>query len=59
MPDSCSTATAMFCGKKANQKTTGVDSTVAYADCAASLVESARLPSIFNWAQDAEKATGM
>ncbi|KAI4456848.1 alkaline phosphatase [Holotrichia oblita] len=53
VPDSCSTATAMFCGVKANQKTTGVDSTVDFEDCFGSLNPQARVSSIINWAQDA------
>ncbi|KRT85850.1 hypothetical protein AMK59_1569, partial [Oryctes borbonicus] len=56
--DSCSTATAMFCGVKANQKTTGLDSTVDYSDCNGSLNPQARVPSILKWAQDAGKSTG-
>lgn len=59
VPDSCSTATALFCGVKANQKTAGVDATVFMHDCEASLKEESRIKSILHWAQDAGKATGL
>lgn len=58
VPDSCSAATAMFCGVKANQKTSGVDSTVSHGDCAASLLPRSWPSSIFAWAQAAGKSTG-
>ncbi|XP_074030665.1 alkaline phosphatase 12 [Leptinotarsa decemlineata] len=58
VPDSCSTATALFCGVKANHKTSGLDATVEVNDCEASLKPSARLDSIFKWAQYAGKSTG-
>ncbi|CAH1116023.1 unnamed protein product [Phaedon cochleariae] len=58
VPDSCSTATALFCGVKANHKTSGVDSTVDVDDCEASLKKESNLESIFTWAQDAGKSTG-
>lgn len=58
VPDSSSTATALFCGVKANQKTSGVDATVPQGDCEASLNKEARVKSIMSWAQDAGKATG-
>ncbi|XP_050308194.1 alkaline phosphatase, tissue-nonspecific isozyme-like [Anthonomus grandis grandis] len=58
VPDSCSTATAMFTGIKANHKTAGVDSTVAVDDCAASRKKPAQVESFINWAQTAGKATG-
>lgn len=48
----------MFCGVKANQKTTGLDSTVDFEDCTGSLNPQARVSSIFNWAQEAGKSTG-
>ncbi|KAK4874693.1 hypothetical protein RN001_014053 [Aquatica leii] len=58
VPDSCSTATALFCGVKANVKTSGVDATVKYGDCAASLNKEAQLDSLISWAQAAGKRTG-
>ncbi|CAH0564133.1 unnamed protein product [Brassicogethes aeneus] len=58
VPDSCSTATALFNGVKANQKTAGVDQTVRYNDCAASLKPSAQHDSIIDWGQAAGKSTG-
>ncbi|XP_018569569.1 alkaline phosphatase [Anoplophora glabripennis] len=58
VPDSCSTATALFCGVKANHKTAGVDATVEVDDCEASLVPEARLDSLITWAQQAGKSTG-
>ncbi|KAL1498228.1 hypothetical protein ABEB36_009061 [Hypothenemus hampei] len=58
VPDSCSTATAMFSGVKANHKTSGVDSTVNVDDCIASLEEKAQLSSFVDWAQASDKSTG-
>ncbi|CAG9832093.1 unnamed protein product [Diabrotica balteata] len=58
VPDSCSTATALFCGVKANHKTAGVDATVDVDDCDAALKEESHLESIITWAQAAEKSTG-
>lgn len=58
VPDSCATATALFCGVKANSKTCGVDATVKMDDCEASLKENAHLSSVIKWAQDVGKSTG-
>lgn len=58
VPDSCATATALFCGIKANVKTCGVDSTVQMNDCEASLKANAQLTSIIEWAQHVGKSTG-
>lgn len=58
VPDSCATATALFCGVKTNVKTCGVDSTVKMNDCEASLNLKARHSSVLRWAQDADKSTG-
>ncbi|XP_030745209.1 alkaline phosphatase-like isoform X2 [Sitophilus oryzae] len=58
VPDSCSTATALFTGVKANHKTSGVDNTVAFNDCDASLKPRAQLDSIIQWANNAGKSTG-
>ncbi|XP_066262954.1 alkaline phosphatase-like isoform X1 [Euwallacea similis] len=58
VPDSCSTATALFCGVKANHKTSGVDNTVDVDDCEASQKKSAQLDSFVSWAHDAGKSVG-
>lgn len=58
VPDSCSTATALFCGVKANHKTSGVDATVDVDDCEASLKPESNLKSIIDWGQEAGKSTG-
>lgn len=58
VPDSCSTATALFCGVKANTKTCGVDLSVKLDDCEATLKLKARMPSIIQWAQEVGKSTG-
>lgn len=58
VPDSCSTATALFSGIKVNQKTSGVDATVEVNDCEASLKKEAQVESFISWAQKAGKATG-
>ncbi|XP_065561120.1 alkaline phosphatase, tissue-nonspecific isozyme-like isoform X2 [Artemia franciscana] len=55
-PDSASSATALFCGVKANLETIGLDSKGKFEDCISSL--SSRVPSIFDWAQQQGKATG-
>ncbi|XP_043279539.1 alkaline phosphatase, tissue-nonspecific isozyme-like [Venturia canescens] len=58
VPDSASTATALFSGVKTNYKVAGVDANVQLNDCEASLVESHRVQSIIAWAQEAGKDTG-
>ncbi|XP_046488848.1 alkaline phosphatase isoform X1 [Neodiprion pinetum] len=58
VPDSASTATAVFCGVKTNYKVTGVDSNVPLNDCEASLNEDYHVDSILAWAQAAGKDTG-
>lgn len=58
VPDSCSTATALFSGIKANQKTSGVDATVDVDDCEASLKNEAQVDSFISWGQKEGKATG-
>ncbi|XP_059610745.1 alkaline phosphatase isoform X2 [Phlebotomus argentipes] len=58
VPDSSSTATALFGGVKANYNTNGVDSGVPFADCQASLNKSHHVESILHWAQKAGKGTG-
>lgn len=58
VPDSASTATALFCGAKANHKTVGVDANVKLDDCEASLNTTFHLKSIIQWAQDSGMRTG-
>ncbi|GBP74391.1 Alkaline phosphatase, tissue-nonspecific isozyme [Eumeta japonica] len=59
VPDSGSTATALFCGVKVNHETVGVDTTVRKGDCVATLNRNARLDSLVVHAQDAGKSTGL
>ncbi|XP_014286122.1 alkaline phosphatase [Halyomorpha halys] len=59
VPDSASTATAMFTGVKVNYRMIGVDSSVKERDCEASLMAEKRLTSIATLAQQAGKATGI
>lgn len=58
VPDSSSTATALFTGVKTNYEVAGLDANVKLADCAASLNEANQLSSLLQWAQQAGKATG-
>ncbi|XP_046747784.1 alkaline phosphatase-like [Diprion similis] len=58
VPDSASTATAVFCGVKTNFKVSGVDANVPLDDCEASLNEDYHVDSILAWAQAAGKDTG-
>lgn len=58
VPDSSSTATALFSGVKTNYKTSGVDSSVKLDDCKASLKPDARIDGLMKWAQDSGKSTG-
>lgn len=58
VPDSTSTATALFGGVKANYETGGVDSTVPLGNCEASLNATHHVDSILQWAQDAGMSTG-
>ena len=58
MPDSASTATAIFTGVKINHKTVGVDASVKVGDCLSSLDPRTHVEGIFSWAQDAGKSTG-
>lgn len=59
VPDSASTATAIFCGVKTNNKVSGVDANVRLEDCEASLNEDYHLDSIIAWGQAAGKDTGI
>ncbi|XP_071445254.1 alkaline phosphatase-like [Hetaerina americana] len=58
VPDSASTATALFCGVKTNFETVGVDESVHLGECEASLNPEAQLPSILKWALDSGKDAG-
>ncbi|CAG4961495.1 unnamed protein product [Colias eurytheme] len=58
VPDSTSTATALFCGVKVNFYTMGVDASVEYKDCNASLRPEARLDSLAALALKAGKSAG-
>ncbi|XP_037025611.1 alkaline phosphatase [Bradysia coprophila] len=58
VPDSTSTATALFGGVKTNYETGGVDSGVPLANCEASLNATHHVDSILQWAQDEGMSTG-
>ncbi|KAH8387011.1 hypothetical protein KR093_004141 [Drosophila rubida] len=58
VPDSFSTATALFGGVKANYETGGVDANVPLANCSASLNEANHVQTILNWAQVDGMRTG-
>lgn len=58
VPDSASTATALFGGVKTNYKVVGVDARVPLDDCCASLNTDYHVDSIITWAQAAGKDTG-
>ncbi|KAL6259881.1 hypothetical protein P5V15_009791 [Pogonomyrmex californicus] len=58
VPDSASTATALFGGVKTNYEVVGVDVNVQLGDCKASLNMSYHVDSFVAWAQAAGKATG-
>ncbi|XP_029169020.1 alkaline phosphatase-like [Nylanderia fulva] len=58
VPDSASTATALFGGVKTNYEVVGVDANVKLGDCPASLNANNHVHSFITWAQAAGKATG-
>ncbi|XP_023300319.2 alkaline phosphatase [Lucilia cuprina] len=58
VPDSFSTATALFSGVKVNYETGGVDATVNLGNCSASLDVNHQVNSILKWAQDDGMLTG-
>ncbi|XP_020284141.1 alkaline phosphatase [Pseudomyrmex gracilis] len=58
VPDSASTATALFGGVKTNYEVVGVDANVELGDCEASLNAKYHVNSFLAWAQAAGKATG-
>lgn len=58
VPDSTSTATALFGGVKANYETGGVDAGVNLANCSASLDKIHHVDSIIEWALEAKMKTG-
>ncbi|XP_063985258.1 alkaline phosphatase-like isoform X2 [Diachasmimorpha longicaudata] len=53
VPDSASTATALFSGVKTNSQVVGLDGNVGVGDCEGSLDESYHVKSIIDWAQEA------
>lgn len=59
VPDSASTATALFSGVKTNYKVIGVDNNVALDDCDSSLNPDFHTKSIIEWAQESGKDTGL
>ncbi|XP_076680610.1 alkaline phosphatase [Andrena cerasifolii] len=58
VPDSASTATALFGGVKTNYEVVGVDGNVPLGDCPASLDTNHHVDSIVSWAQAVGKDTG-
>jgi len=58
VPDSASTATALFGGVKTNYEVIGVDANVQLGDCEASLNANYHVDSFITWAQAVGKATG-
>lgn len=58
VPDSASTATALFGGVKTNYEVVGVDGNVPLGDCPASLDTDHHVDSIVSWAQAVGKDTG-
>ncbi|KAI8431966.1 hypothetical protein MSG28_004499 [Choristoneura fumiferana] len=58
VPDSASTATALFSGSKVNHRTLGVDATVHENECPRSLDPEAQLKSLASLALEAGKSAG-
>ncbi|XP_076763625.1 alkaline phosphatase, tissue-nonspecific isozyme [Xylocopa sonorina] len=58
VPDSASTATALFGGVKTNYEVVGVDANVPLGNCTASLDTNHHVDSIISWAQAVGKDTG-
>ncbi|XP_031832792.1 alkaline phosphatase [Nomia melanderi] len=58
VPDSASTATALFGGVKTNYEVVGLNANVPLGDCTASLNTDHHVDSIISWAQAAGKDTG-
>lgn len=59
VPDSASTATAILSGVKNNFMVLSLTADVNLRNCSASKNESSQVDSIFKYAQDARKATGI
>ncbi|KAJ8879908.1 hypothetical protein PR048_020528 [Dryococelus australis] len=59
VPDSASTATALFSGVKANYYTLGLDATATRDHCDAAGDPGRRLPSLATWAQEAGRHVGL
>lgn len=58
VPDSASTASAMFSGTKCNYRMIGLDPTVSEGECEKSLDPSVKLTTLATLAQKQGKATG-
>ncbi|XP_022195300.2 alkaline phosphatase isoform X1 [Nilaparvata lugens] len=58
VPDSASTATALYSGTKTNYRTVGVSSKVPNKQCKPALDKTTHLENIFGWAQAAGLKTG-
>ena len=58
VPDSFSTATALFGGVKTNYETGGIDATVNLNDCLSAKDEKHHINSIIKWGQDYGMSTG-
>jgi alkaline phosphatase len=59
VPDSACTATAIFTGVKTNYEVTNLSGNVARGNCRGQMDSRNHLDSIFKYAQDAGKATGI
>ena len=55
VPDSASTATALFSGVKTGKGVLGLDGTAKYNVCDTAVVEAARLETLLDWAVEAGK----
>ncbi|XP_059487968.1 alkaline phosphatase 4-like [Neocloeon triangulifer] len=59
VPDSAATATAMLCGVKTNQEVIGFDANAIYDECNSEIIGTSKVESLFKWAQDIGKRTGV
>ncbi|KAL0268999.1 UNVERIFIED_CONTAM: hypothetical protein PYX00_010751 [Menopon gallinae] len=59
VPDSASTATAIFSGVKTKHYVLGLDATAAFDNCIPEMNKQAAVTNVMNWAQDAGKDTGI
>lgn len=58
MPDSASTATALFSGVKIKKSLIGLSVEASYNNCIPEINEKAKVKGIMTWAQDVGKNTG-